>query len=169
MKKQDGKIRSVGTQIGSPLQSNFHEAEGEGFGNMGKGVKHTTGKANFVQSEGSAIPSDYTTITTSADDLYLGAVVADPLGELELKIKGGLIKNTEDLFEAALDTMRRKNADYSGDNKGMRNFELSAEVSHTPMSLGILNRLMDKMTRIGNLLNKDQVSQVKDESCTLGY
>jgi hypothetical protein len=63
MKKQDGKIRSV---------KGFNEAEGEGFGGMGKGVKHTTGKANFVQSEGSAIPSDYTTITTSADDLYLG-------------------------------------------------------------------------------------------------
>jgi hypothetical protein len=86
-----------------------------------------------------------------------------PLHRLNTMIKRGLIENTTEMFEAALTTMRAKNADYSGDNTGMRNFQLSAEVSHVPMSKGILNRLMDKMTRIGNLLNKDQAA-VKTES-----
>ena len=87
----------------------------------------------------------------------------NPLDRLNAIIERGLIDNTENLFMKALETMRAKNADYSGDNKSMRNFEISAEVSHIPMSKGILNRLMDKITRIGNLLNKDQAA-VKDES-----
>ena len=44
----------------------------------------------------------------------------------------------------------------------MRNFELSAEVSGTTVQQGILTRLMDKMTRVGNLLSQE--AAVKDES-----
>jgi len=73
-----------------------------------------------------------------------------------------LIESTEKLFAEALETMRKKNADYAGDNTSMRNFELSADVAGIKMSKGILVRLMDKMTRIGNLMDKD--AQVEDES-----
>ena len=73
-----------------------------------------------------------------------------------------LIESTEKLFKEALETMKRKNADYAGDSSSMRNFELSADVVGIKMSKGILVRLMDKMTRIGNLMERD--AQVEDES-----
>ena len=66
----------------------------------------------------------------------------------------GLIESTENLFEAALETMKKKNADYAGDSSSMRNFELAADIAGITMSKGILVRLMDKMTRIGNLMDK---------------
>jgi len=65
-----------------------------------------------------------------------------------------LIESTEKLFAEALDTMKKKNADYAGDNTSMRNFELSADLAGIRMSKGILVRLMDKMTRIGNLMER---------------
>ena len=73
-----------------------------------------------------------------------------------------LIESTERLFIAAIETMKKKNADYAGDASSMRNFELSADVAGITMSKGILVRLMDKMTRIGNLIERD--AAVKDES-----
>ena len=73
-----------------------------------------------------------------------------------------LIDSTEKLFAEALETMKKKNADYAGDNESMRNFELSADVAGIKMSKGILVRLMDKITRIGNLMERD--AQVEDES-----
>ena len=73
-----------------------------------------------------------------------------------------LIESTEKLFQEALDTMKKKNADYAGDSSSMRNFELSADVAGIKMSKGILVRLMDKMTRIGNLMERD--AQVANES-----
>lgn len=73
-----------------------------------------------------------------------------------------LIKATETLFAEALETMKKKNADYSGDNTSLKNFEVSAQVANIKMSKGILVRLMDKMTRVGNLLDKE--AAVEDES-----
>jgi len=73
-----------------------------------------------------------------------------------------LLESTEKLFAEALSTMRKKNADYARDATSMRNFELSANVAGISMSKGILVRLMDKMTRIGNLMDTD--AKVKDES-----
>ena len=73
-----------------------------------------------------------------------------------------LIIATEKLFKEALETMKRKNADYSGDNTSLKNFEISAQVANISMSKGILVRLMDKMTRIGNLMERE--AMVKDES-----
>lgn len=73
-----------------------------------------------------------------------------------------LIKSSEVLFAEALETMKKKNADYSGDNTGIKNFQVSAQVANITTAEGILVRIMDKMTRIGNLIKKD--AQVKDES-----
>lgn len=78
-------------------------------------------------------------------------------------MKQTLIESTEALFDSALATMKKKNADYSGSSESMRNFRLSAEIAHVTMTQGILTRLMDKVTRIGNLLNKED-REVKDES-----
>lgn len=84
----------------------------------------------------------------------------DPFVE---QINQGLIENSRELFNAALETMVAKNSDYSGKATDMKNFRISAEVANVKMSQGILTRLMDKMTRVGNLLNKDEAA-VKGES-----
>ena len=57
-----------------------------------------------------------------------------------------------------------KNHDYAGRNDadGLRNFNLTANVAGVSTPQGILVRLMDKMTRTGNLLT--QVNAVKDEA-----
>lgn len=73
-----------------------------------------------------------------------------------------LIESTEKLFAEALETMKKKNADYSGDNSSLKNFELSAMVANISVPKGILVRLMDKMTRIGNLMDRE--AQVQDET-----
>lgn len=73
-----------------------------------------------------------------------------------------LIESTELLYRNALSTMLKKNADYAGSSESMRNFKLSAEIANVTMSQGILTRLVDKVTRIGNLLQKE--NEVKDES-----
>jgi hypothetical protein len=74
----------------------------------------------------------------------------------------GLIESTEKLFADALSTMRKKNADYAGDSDSMKNFQVSALVANVKMSQGILTRLTDKTTRIGNLILKD--ASVKDDN-----
>lgn len=73
-----------------------------------------------------------------------------------------LIDSTEELFNSALETMKKKNADYSGDNRTLKNFNVSALVANVTTSQGILVRLCDKVTRIGNLLQKE--GEVKDET-----
>ena len=74
----------------------------------------------------------------------------------------GLIESTEQLFHDALETMKKKNADYSGNADSMKNFQISAQVANVKMSQGILTRLTDKTTRIGNLIVKE--GAVKEES-----
>jgi polyhydroxyalkanoate synthesis regulator phasin len=74
----------------------------------------------------------------------------------------GLIDSTEKLYAEALATMKKKNADYSGDASGMKNFEIAASVANIKMSQGILTRLTDKVTRIGNLIVKE--GAVNEES-----
>ena len=74
-----------------------------------------------------------------------------------------LIESTEALYADALATMKKKNADYAGGAGSMKNFEVSAGIANVKMSQGILTRLVDKVSRIGNLLAKDEQA-VKDES-----
>ena len=74
-----------------------------------------------------------------------------------------LITNTESLFKEALETMKKKNADYSGiEDNGLGNFRLSANVAKVSIPQGILVRLSDKLARIGNILHTE--AQVKEES-----
>lgn len=75
-----------------------------------------------------------------------------------------LIQASEELFAKCLITMENKNHDYAGkeDANGLENFNLTAKVSKISRDKGILIRLMDKMTRIGNLLSHD--AKVKSES-----
>jgi hypothetical protein len=83
---------------------------------------------------------------------------------LQNAVDMGLIEASKTLFDLALQTMRKKNADYSGSDKDMKSFETSATVANIPMSKGILVRLMDKMTRIGNLIEKGSLTGEVGES-----
>jgi hypothetical protein len=73
-----------------------------------------------------------------------------------------LLESSTNLFKNNLEIMRAKNADYSGNVDDLKNFRLSAETANISIQQGILVRLMDKMARIGNLLQKDP--EVKSES-----
>ena len=79
------------------------------------------------------------------------------------KLRMTLINNTKQLFEEALETMKKKNADYSGtEDDGLGNFRLSAKVAKVSIPQGILIRLSDKLARIGNILHTE--AKVKDET-----
>lgn len=76
-----------------------------------------------------------------------------------------LIEDAEATFKSCLETMKKKNNDYAGKGTAdpFKNFKNSLVIG-VPVQKGILVRLMDKMTRVGNLL--DQEATVKDESIT---
>ena len=75
-----------------------------------------------------------------------------------------LLKDLEETFSSCLETAKKKNADYAGQNADpFRNFRNSTIVGVT-VQKGILVRLMDKMSRVSNLL--EQEAKVKDESIT---
>lgn len=76
--------------------------------------------------------------------------------------KNVLLDSLEATFKACLDTARKKNADYAGDNSDpFKNFK-NATVVGVSVERGIMVRLMDKMSRVSNLLEKE--AQVKDEA-----
>ena len=64
-------------------------------------------------------------------------------------------------FRECLEISTAKNADYADIDNPFKNFELSAQVANLPVAKGMMIRLMDKMTRISNLLEREEV--VKDE------
>lgn len=73
-----------------------------------------------------------------------------------------LLNDMENTFEACLATARRKNHDYGGSNNDpYANFRNST-IAGVTVERGILVRLMDKMSRISTLLDKD--AMVKDEA-----
>ena len=76
-----------------------------------------------------------------------------------------LFEFIENLFQECLNTMKKKNNDYSGDNKDdpMKNFNLSAEVVGITPEQGMLIRTMDKLNRLGTAFSGIDL-QVSDES-----
>lgn len=69
----------------------------------------------------------------------------------------------EETFTKCLATAKAKNADYAGSSDPFRNFN-SSEFVGVPIPRAILVRMMDKMSRVSNLLDKE--ASVKDESIT---
>lgn len=59
-------------------------------------------------------------------------------------------------------TTQAKNTDYAKSENAFANFENSAAVAGVSVERGILIRMADKMSRIGNLISKE--AQVKEES-----
>jgi hypothetical protein len=64
-------------------------------------------------------------------------------------------------FEDCLEILRKKNNDYSHGESALRNFSNAKLVNVDPED-GLLVRMTDKLTRMGNLLHHE--AQVKDES-----
>lgn len=75
-----------------------------------------------------------------------------------------LIDSLEKTFKACLDTVKKKNADYSGKSVDpFKNFKNSIVVGVSPEK-AILVRLMDKMSRISSLIENNP--EVKEEAIT---
>jgi hypothetical protein len=75
-----------------------------------------------------------------------------------------LLNDMNDTFERCMEVAIRKNNDYGGSkNNPFANFE-NATVAGVTVERGILVRLMDKMSRISTLLEKE--AMVKDEAIT---
>lgn len=73
-----------------------------------------------------------------------------------------LLADMAETFEKCLSIAVAKNNDYGGTNKNpYQNFS-NSEVVGVPIPKGIMVRMMDKVSRVSTLLEKE--SQVKDES-----
>jgi len=59
-------------------------------------------------------------------------------------------KGLRDTFDACLELSNKKNADYANEDDSFRNFR-NSKVVGVDVGKGILVRLMDKVTRLGNL------------------
>ena len=89
--------------------------------------------------------------------------VAAVCGSVTAKlVTNPLLRDMEKTFEACLATATRKNHDYGGSNNDpYANFRNST-IAGVSVERGILVRLMDKMSRISTLLDKEAL--VKDEA-----
>jgi hypothetical protein len=103
-------------------------------------------------------------IKEEAESKYY-AKACTPLSEpqtTERSIENPLLQDMADTFTACFETATRKNHDYGGSNNDpYANFRNST-IAGVSVERGILVRLMDKMSRIATLLDKE--AMVKDEA-----
>jgi Holliday junction resolvasome RuvABC endonuclease subunit len=71
------------------------------------------------------------------------------------------LKHIESVFTEALQITQKKNSDYANAEDAFFNFRNST-LAKVSMERGVLVRIMDKLSRISNLI--DRPPQVKDES-----
>lgn len=71
------------------------------------------------------------------------------------------VKSIEETYAKGVEIVRIKNQDYAGDNNPFKNFE-SAAVAGVGISRAIIVRILDKLSRISNIIDKDRA--VKDET-----
>lgn len=75
-----------------------------------------------------------------------------------------LFKFQEIFFNDCRETTVKKNADYTADNADVfHNFTMVEELGFATTEQGILTRMTDKFSRLGNLVTKRDLS-VKDET-----
>jgi len=70
------------------------------------------------------------------------------------------IKQLEFNFKKGIELIKAKNKDYAKDDDPFKNFKMS-EMVGVPISRAILVRITDKLSRIDNLLDKEET--VKNE------
>lgn len=76
-------------------------------------------------------------------------------------IRTKFIENIKDTYAKGVELIERKNHDYAGTDNPFRNFE-SASIVGIPVERAILVRVLDKLSRVSNLLGKE--ASVKDEA-----
>ena len=64
------------------------------------------------------------------------------------------IASLENTFQTGLGIVKKKNADYANSTNPFKNFESASIVGLTP-DRAILVRVLDKLSRISNLIDKD--------------
>ena len=74
--------------------------------------------------------------------------------------KDNFIKNIEATYLRGVEIIKIKNRDYAGDTDPFKNFR-SASIAGIEVDRAILIRILDKLSRISNLLNNEPA--VKDE------
>lgn len=77
-----------------------------------------------------------------------------------------------DLLEHIKTILVAKNHDYNGQGTPFKTFETQGKILNMPPEKAILSRLLDKVTRIGTLLeNPNKVNESIEDSCLdlLGY
>lgn len=65
-----------------------------------------------------------------------------------------LTTEVADFYVKAVETVRKKNADYAGEEDPLKNFRLCEDMNFCSMEEGIFVRLLDKISRISTLLSK---------------
>jgi hypothetical protein len=94
-------------------------------------------------------------------DYYAKACESEPT-PTRREIENPLLQDMADTFTSCFETAQRKNHDYGGSNNDpFANFRNST-IAGVSVERGILVRLMDKMSRIATLLDKE--AMVKDEA-----
>ena len=74
---------------------------------------------------------------------------------VENPVKNPLVQHAENLYEEALNIMRKKNADYAGDDDPVKNFQLAEYLGVAPTENAIMVRLLDKVARLANGLQRE--------------
>lgn len=98
-------------------------------------------------------------IKEESEKVYAKACEPQPT---ERRLENPLLQDMADTFTACFETAQRKNHDYGGSNNDpFANFRNST-IAGVSVERGILVRLMDKMSRISTLLDKD--AMVIDEA-----
>lgn len=64
-----------------------------------------------------------------------------------------LKENIEKIYQEMVNLLVSKGADYSGEVDTFKNFRLSSQLLDMPVEKVILTRLLDKISRVSNLLN----------------
>lgn len=80
--------------------------------------------------------------------------------QLEHKNDMNFIKNIKKTYKQGLDIIKLKNKDYATDSDPWKNFK-SAEIAGVSVERAILVRILDKIARISNLIDKPPA--VKEE------
>ena len=105
---------------------------------------------------------DKTFIDIRVDGKWQPAAIDDEL--VVMDIENPLLQEMDITFARCFSIAIAKNSDYGGSNKNpFANFENSV-IAGVSVERGILVRLMDKMSRISTLLDKE--AKVKDEAIT---
>lgn len=80
-----------------------------------------------------------------------------------MKTTEDLVKSVESTYKQGIELIKTKNKDYAGNGDPFENFK-SARVIGLTVEEALLVRILDKLSRMGNLIRRE--AQVKDEKIT---